>query len=178
MTTLESLISGPATAGVWNLVPDRSSVTFTNRSMWGLVNVKGTFTEFSGDGQITAKGAVFGRLDIRAASLETGIGMRDRHLRSPDFFDVEHFPDISVVVTAVEPTAGNEAELRATLAVRGNTLPIPLSATVNPLEDGMVRVNAQATIDRSKWGVTGNQLGMISMTTKLTADAVFARAEQ
>ena len=69
MTTLETLLNDPDLAGVWNLVPDRSAITFKIRNMWGLLNVKGRFTEFSGDGQLTGKGAVFGRLDIRAASL-------------------------------------------------------------------------------------------------------------
>ena len=120
MTTLETLLNDPDMAGVWNLVPDRSAITFKIRNMWGLLNVKGRFTEFSGDGQLTAKGAVFGRVDIRAASLHTGIGRRDKHLRSADFFDVERFPEISVVVTAVHPTKGKAADLRADLHHQGH----------------------------------------------------------
>lgn len=104
MTTLETLLHDPDLAGVWNLVPDRSAITFKVSNLWGLLNVKGRFTEFSGDGQLTGTGAVFGRLDIRAAALDTGIGRRDKHLRSADFFDVERFAEISVVVTAVHPT--------------------------------------------------------------------------
>lgn len=72
----------------------------------GLLTVRGRFTDFTGDGQLTGKGAVFGRVDIRAASLDTGIGRRDQHLRSPDFFDVERFEKISVVVTGLQPTKG------------------------------------------------------------------------
>ena len=66
MSTLHALLADPATAGVWNLVPARSSVRFTNKTLWGLVPVNGEFTDVSGDGQITANGAVSGRLDIRA----------------------------------------------------------------------------------------------------------------
>ena len=69
MTALQSLLADPATAGVWNLVPARSSVRFRNKTLWGLVPVNGEFTDVSGDGQITAKGAVFGRVDVRAASV-------------------------------------------------------------------------------------------------------------
>src|SRR2546429_9502947 len=110
MTTVETLLSDPDTAGVWNLVPERSTVMFKIRTMWGLVTVKGRFTGVNGDGQITGKGAVFGRVDIQAASLSTGIHRRDEHLRSADFFDVKRFPEISVVVTALEPTSGNAAD--------------------------------------------------------------------
>ena len=72
---------------------------FKNKTLWGLVPVNGEFTDVSGDGHITAKGAVFGRVDVRAASLRTGIGKRDEHLRSPDFFDVKKYPEISMMGT-------------------------------------------------------------------------------
>src|ERR1700746_3984126 len=121
MTTLETLLNDPEMAGVWNIVPDRSAITFKIKNMWGLLNVKGRFTDFSGDGQLTGKGAVFGRRDIRAASVSTGIRRRDRHLRSADFFDVERFGEISVVVTAVHPTKGRAADLTANLHIQGRT---------------------------------------------------------
>lgn len=176
MTALQSLLADPDTAGVWNLVPGRSSVRFKNKTLWGLVAVNGEFADVSGDGQITAKGAVFGRLDVRAASLRTGIGKRDEHLRSPDFFDVEKHPDISVVVTDVTATGERSADLRTELTVRGTTRPLPLSATVEPLGDGTVRISAQTTVDRTAFGVSGNMVGMIPATTTLIADLVFAKA--
>jgi polyisoprenoid-binding protein YceI len=178
MTTLETLLGDPETAGVWNLVRGRSTITFKNRAMWGLMAVSGTFTDFSGDGQITRKGAVFGRLDIRAASLQTGIRRRDDHLRSPDFFDVERFGDISAVVTAVQPTTGNAANLRTSLTIKGTTVPVELPALVNVLDDGAVRISATTTIDRTDFGVGGNLAGMVRKTTTLSADAMFTRAPQ
>ena len=120
MTTVETLLNDPDPAGVWNLVPDRSTITFKIRNMWGLINVKGRFTDFNGDGQLTGKGAVFGRLDIRTASLHTGIGRRDEHLRSADFFDVERFPEISVVVTAVQPTTATPPTCGPTSPSKGS----------------------------------------------------------
>ena len=175
MSTLHAMLADPATAGVWNLVPARSSVRFKNKTMWGLMSVNGEFADVSGDGQITAKGAVFGRVDVRAASLRTGIGKRDEHLRSPDFFDVEKYPEISIVVTDVTATGESTADLRAELTVRGTTRPLPLSATVD--HDGdTVRISAQATVDRTAFGVRGNMAGMIPATTTLIADLVFAKA--
>ena len=175
MTALQSLLADPDTAGVWNLVPGRSSVRFKNKTLWGLVAVNGEFPDVSGDGQITAKGAVFGRLDVRAASLRTGIGKRDEHLRSPDFFDAEQHPEISAVVTDVTPTGDRSADLRAELTVRGNTRPVPLSATVEHAGDGTVRISAQTTVDRTAFGVSGNMAGMMPTTTTLIADLVFAK---
>ncbi|OJZ75375.1 hypothetical protein BRW65_05680 [Mycobacterium paraffinicum] len=178
MTTLETLLNDPDLAGVWNLVPNRSTIGFKVRNMWGLVRVKGRFTEFSGDGQLTGGGAVFGRLDIRAASLDTGIGRRDKHLRSADFFDVERFGEISVVVTAVHPTKGKAADLRAALTMKGVTAPLPLSATITELDDGSIRIAGEAKVDRTQFDLGWNRLGMIGPTATATTDAVFVRAAQ
>ena len=176
MATLRELLGSPDAAGVWNLDSDRSTITFRAKSMWGLVPVKGTFNEFSGDGQVTGGGAVFGRVDIRADSLRTGIKMRDRHLRSADFFDVEKFPDISIVVTAAEPSGEEGDRLRASVTVKGTTLPIELPATVRVLDDGAVRVTTQATVDRSQFDVGGNLLGMVTKPVTISCDLVFTRA--
>lgn len=182
MATLQELLGSPDAAGVWNLDSDRSTITFRAKSMWGLMPVKGTFNEFSGDGQVTGDGevtgggAVFGRVDIRADSLRTGIKMRDRHLRSADFFDVEKFPDISIVVTAAEPSGEDGARLRASVTVKGTTLPIELPATVRVLDDGAARVTTQATVDRSQFDVGGNLLGMVTKPVTISCDLVFTRA--
>jgi polyisoprenoid-binding protein YceI len=146
MTTLETLLNDPDLAGVWNVVPDRSTVGFKVKNMWGLLNVKGRFTEFNGDGQLTGKGAVFGRLDIRTASLDTGVGRRDKHLCSADFFDVDRFGEISVVVTAVHPTEGRSADLRVNFTIKGVTAPLPLPAAITELDDGSIQIDAEAKV--------------------------------
>jgi polyisoprenoid-binding protein YceI len=175
MTTVETLLSDPDTAGVWNLVPERSTFIFKIKNMWGLVNVKGRFTGVNGDGQITGKGAVFGRLDIQAASLSTGIHRRDEHLRSADFFDVKRFPEISVVVTALEPTSGNAADLRANFTIKGVTAPVPLPVRITVLGDGSVRISAKIEVDRAQFGLDWNQFGAVSRTATVSADATFVR---
>jgi len=178
MTTVETLLNDPDTAGVWTLVPERSTFTFKIRNMWGLVNVKGRFSDVNGDGQITGKGAVFGRLDIQAASLRTGIRKRDEHLRSADFFDVKRFPEISVVVTAVQPTTGNAADLRANFSIRGVTALLPLPVRIAVLGDGSVRISAKIEVDRGQFGLDWNRFGMMSKTATVSADAVFVRTPQ
>jgi polyisoprenoid-binding protein YceI len=178
MTTLETLLSDPDTAGVWNLDPDRSTIGFKIKNMWGLASVKGRFTEVSGDGQVTGKGAIFGRLDIQVPSLRTGIRKRDEHLLSADFFDAERFPEISIVVTALEPTAGTAADLRATFTIKGVTAPVPLPAKVIQLDDGSVQVSAKTEVDRAQFDVGWNQLGMVGDRATVSADAYFVRAPQ
>jgi polyisoprenoid-binding protein YceI len=176
MPTVTELLKDPALVGVWTLDPDRSTIRFNNRTMWGAMKVNGAFTEFSGDGQITDTGTVAGRVDIKAASLNTKLRKRDDDLRSPTFLDVEKYPDISVVVSGAEPGAGETLELRADLTVKGSTAPMPMRAKVTVHDDGAVRLTARTTVNRKKWGVTGNMLGMVGDKTTLSTELVFRRA--
>jgi len=170
--TLQRVLADPAAIGTWALVPDRSSIKFGSKTLWGLVPVNGRFTDVTGDGNVAADGAVTGHIKIGAASVKTGIKKRDEHLQSADFFDTENFPEITVEVSGV----GADGDLNAALRVRGTTLPIPLAATVTPLGDGTVQVAARTTVDRTKWGVSGNTMGMIPAGTTLIAEAVFIKA--
>lgn len=174
MTMLDNLLGDPGNAAVWALAPQRSRIGFSCRSLWGLVPVKGRFTEFSGDGQLGG-GTAFGRVDIAAASLTTGIRKRDEHLRSEDFFAVDRFPTISVVVTAVQP-APDGVELRSSLTVHGVSRPIPLPGRVTLLEDGAIEISAHTTVDRTQWDVDGNLLGMVRSATMLDACVVFVKS--
>ena len=178
MSDVHGLLNDPDTAGVWSLNPDRTTVGFSIRNFWGLIPVKGRFTDVNADGHITGKGAIFGRLDIQVASLRTGIGKRDEHLRSADFFDAERYPLITVEVTGIEPSAGDAADLHATVSIKGVTAPVPLPVQVSTLDDGAVRVKANAQIDRAQFGVDANPLGMIAKTATILADAYFVRTPQ
>ncbi|MHC9293210.1 YceI family protein [Mycobacterium sp. LTG2003] len=172
MTTLRDILT--ASAGNWTLAPERSSVTFRNKTMWGLATVTGRFAEFSGEGR--ANGGVSGRVAIRAASLRTGIRKRDEHLRSADFFDVDTHPEITVDVDEARPSGANDARLGATLTVRGVARPIELPVSVQVLDDGAVQLAGQCTVERGEFGVSGNMLGMVGPATALSATLVFVRA--
>jgi polyisoprenoid-binding protein YceI len=175
MASMQEFLSNPASVGVWNVDPGRSTIGFKSRSFYGLVPVKGHFSDFSGDGQITETQTVFGRIDIKAASLDTKMRKRDEHLRSADYLDVAKFPDISMVVTSAEAIDGDIVDLRAQLTVKGTTAPLPLRTKVEVLDDGAVRLRAQATIDRKDFGVDGNLMGMVVDKATILGDVVFRR---
>jgi polyisoprenoid-binding protein YceI len=175
MASTQELLSNPASVGVWNIDQGQSTIGFKAKSMWGLASVKGRFKDFSGDGQITDAQTVFGRIDIKADSLDTGIRKRDEHLRSADYFEADKFPDISVVVTSAEGIDGDTVDLRAQLTVKGSTAPLPLRTKVAMLDDGAVRLSTQVTIDRKHFGVDGNLIGMIGDKATISGDVVFRR---
>ncbi|MCE7992495.1 MAG: hypothetical protein HEP71_10955 [Roseivirga sp.] len=79
-----------------------SSISFSAR-FGGLVPVRGSFDQFSGtvlldESDLTKTSAT---IFIAAASIDTGLGMRDNHLKSDDFFDVEKHPQLSFSSTRV-----------------------------------------------------------------------------
>ena len=109
MSTVTELLKNPESVGVWTLDPDRSTIRFNNKTMWGAMKVNGVFTEFTGDGQITDTGTLFGRVDIKAASLNTKLRKRDEDLRASlrqRSRMWRNTPDISVVITGAEPGPG------------------------------------------------------------------------
>ncbi|KAA1251172.1 YceI family protein [Mycobacterium simiae] len=176
MTTLETLLNDPDAVGAWTVAPDHSAVRFTIKNMWGLFAVKGKFTEFSGRGELSDDGAVSGHLEIDVASLRTGVGPRDKHLLSADFFDADRCPEIRVVVTALHPLKGRHAELRANFTIKSITDPVPMRVAVTDFEDGSVRISGEAEIDRTQFGLGWNKLGIIAATATASAELVFVKA--
>ena len=173
MLTVTTFLSSPESVGVWTVVRDRSSIRFENKTMWGAMKVRGDFTEFSGGGQIEDAQTVSGRIEVKAASVHTGLGKRDEDLRSPAFFDVEKYPNITVEVAGGEANGDDTVSLNAVLTAKGITAPVPLKAHVEVLDDGAVRLTAQTTIARKQFAVEGNMFGMVGAKTALNASLVF-----
>ena len=171
MTDLQTLLAGPARN--WLVDRQRSKISFMCKSMWGLLPVRGQFTVFDGEGQITETGTASGSISIDAASLKTGIGKRDRHLASDDFFAAQSHPAIIVTVESAAPAGPDAVELKATLSVRGTVRELVLPARVAALADGAVRVVTETTLDRHAFGVNGNMLGMIADKATVAGDVIF-----
>jgi polyisoprenoid-binding protein YceI len=176
MTSPEHILHRTELAGDWTLLPDRSTVTVKNKTLWGLATVTGTFGDVSGSGRLAPDGTVSGRVDVRAASVKTGIGKRDEHLRSADFFDADRFADITLVVTSARADGPDRALLSADLTVRGVTRPVELPVTVRLVDDATVQISGSTAVQRSDFEVSGNMLGMVGSTATLTGDVVFRRA--
>lgn len=170
-----SFLRDDSLAGSWALSPKGSSVHFTSKTLWGLVPVKGRFTDISGRGEIADGGGITGQLTIRVASVDTGITKRDKHLRAADFFDAERFPEIAVTVAGLSHSGGQVADLDATLTIHGVTLPLPLTVTITGVAANEIQLSTRTAIDRTRWGVGGNPLGMLPTTTAVKADLIFVR---
>ncbi|HVE19360.1 MAG TPA: YceI family protein, partial [Ilumatobacteraceae bacterium] len=90
------------TPGVWNVDPVHSSIGFVARHLM-ISKVRGSFGTFSGTLTI-AEDPLQSKVEASAdvASITTGDDGRDTHLKSPDFFDVEKYPIMTLVSTGIE----------------------------------------------------------------------------
>ncbi|MGV0718034.1 YceI family protein [Mycolicibacterium sp. XJ662] len=175
MTGVQELLDDPTSAGEWRVVPDKSTLGINVKSMWGLMPVRGRFTEVRGEAQLTGGPTIFGRVDIKAASLRTGIRRRDTHLHSADFFDAQKFPDITVEINGLTATGVDTVELRGQLTIKSTTKPLELIADVTVLDDRTVQFRTRIQIDRQEFGVDGNMMGMIVDIATISGDIVFQR---
>ena len=154
---------------LWVVDPARSKVEFRVPTFWGHSTVVGRFARFDGTYSLTPEGRTI-ELTIDAASLDTGNGLRDRHLREDDFFHVEAHPDVRFTADdVVEPGNGTllvEGELQAA----GKEVPLSFDATIRELGDEL-EIEATTTVDQRLLGMTKSPLGMLRTPSTLHVEA-------
>jgi polyisoprenoid-binding protein YceI len=148
----------------WAFDVVHSSVNFTVRHMV-VSKVRGRFTKFDGTLLMDERDPSGGLVEVAidAASIDTGVGQRDAHLRSADFFDVERFPTITFKSTRVEPAGAGALRVSGDLTMHGVTRPVVLDveyagSTKDPWGGVRAGFSARASLDRRDFGLTYNQL--------------------
>ena len=163
----------PVPVGTWTVDPAHSSVEFQVKPM-GSATVKGMFTEYEGVLEITPDGGR-ARGSVKVASLDTREPQRDDHLRSPDFFDAQTYPEITFVSTAIRPLDEDTFHVEGDLTIHGVTRPVVLEAVVqgsdqDPWGNTLVALEAVGQINRSDFDMKFNQ--MLGSGNALVADRV------
>src|ERR1700730_18835583 len=153
---------------------NHSNMGFLIRHLF--TKVPGRFTEFSGrisfDEANPEQSTV--EVTIKAASVSTDNDQRDKDLRSPNFFDVEKFPEIKFRSKSVKGTGQNTAEVTGDLTMHGVTKEVVLKVeftgkgkgagpqgTIVPGRDSTTMVtgwDATTTVKRSDFGMAWNQM--------------------
>ncbi|MFH8464960.1 YceI family protein [Streptomyces sp. NPDC017991] len=114
--------------GPWTVDPAHSSVGAVAQHL-GISSVHGRFTQFAGAIEIAPDEVAKSRVEavIRADSIDTGNAMRDGHLKSPDFLDVERHPEITFVSTGLTPATGSDRwTVHGDLTLHGVVRPVDL----------------------------------------------------
>jgi polyisoprenoid-binding protein YceI len=127
----------------------RSTIVFRVHQFLGTTN--GKFTQFSGsidlDRQHPEHSSVSARIQV--SSIDTGIKKRDDHLRSPEFFNVAKYREITFKSRSVKQTGPQSGNIMGDLTLHGVTKPVTLRVKlVTPVSDEA----------RTRWEVTTEPL--------------------
>jgi polyisoprenoid-binding protein YceI len=125
--------------------PSGSTIGFNVHQFLGTTH--GKFSKFSGtidiDREHPENSSVTAQIDVR--SIDTRIKKRDDHLRSPEFFNVEKFPNMTFKSRSVKRTGPQSGDILGDLTMHGVTKPITLHVKLlTPASD----------TSRTRWSVT------------------------
>jgi polyisoprenoid-binding protein YceI len=172
-TTVQALLQDGKLAGSWTLDATRSEVRLETRHTWGLRPLYGVFRQVAGNGTVTTAGEVSGVVTVGAGSIDTKNSIRDKHLRSADFFDIASHPDLTFAVDGAAPADGG-VRVTGSLTVRGRTRPASFDATASATDDE-VRLDGELQVNRTDFGLTWNRMGIASVDNTIVVHAVFTR---
>ena len=158
--TTETATRSEIVTGAWKLEDQHTKLGFTAKHLM-VTKVRGHFDEFEGTVDI-ADDLSDSRIEVTidAASINTGAGDRDQHLRSEDFLDVANHPQVRFVSTEINRD-GDEYDITGDLTIRAVTKPITLRATyegtvTDPWGNDRIGFSATAKMAREDWGLTWN----------------------
>lgn len=162
MTTMTSRAPS-TTPTTWQLDAAHTQVEFEVKHMM-FAKVRGRFDDVQGTLVLGPDGGGAGSrasVAIRAGSIDTGHTQRDEHLRSPDFFDVDRFPELTFESRSVVRDGG-AFRVAGELTIRDVTREVELEVVesgrgIDPWGNERVGFTATVTIDRRDFGLTWNQ---------------------
>ncbi len=149
-------------ATTWKLDPAHTDITFSAKHMV-ITTVRGTFGDVDGTLEIddAAPTTARGEIRVKTASISTGFGARDTHLRSADFFDVQQYPEIVIRFDGVEARSGDDYRVTADLTIRDVTRPVTFDVehvgeTKNFQGTRHIAFTVKTALDRDEWGLNWN----------------------
>ncbi|MCX5091348.1 YceI family protein [Streptomyces sp. NBC_00365] len=174
--------------GPWTVDPAHSSVGAVAQHL-GISSVHGHFTDFSALIEIAPDDVSKSRVEavISAASIDTGNGMRDGHLKSPDFLDVETYPQITYRSTGLTPAGSDRWTVHGELTMRGIARPVDLDLAylgtgADPWGGTRAAFRATTELHREDFAMNYNQviqagISAIGTTLKVELDIQAVQGE-
>jgi polyisoprenoid-binding protein YceI len=138
---------------VFVITQNNSSVTFSVKAS---VDISGKFDKWNATLKFASTDVTAGALDIevQAASVDTGSGMKNGKLKSKDFFDADNDPVISFKATKSVQTGPNTFEIPGTFTIRGVSKPETLTLTLSGEKgSGVGEIKGTMAFDRKDYGM-------------------------
>jgi len=163
--------------GSWSLDAGHSRLGFTVKHM-GVSETVGQFDKF--DVKITTPNADFTgatlELTAEAKTINTYLSMRDDHLRSADFFEVDKYPTITFKSTSVKKLKGNKYAITGDFTMHGVTKTVVLAAvhagtTKNRAGADLAGLKVTGVIKRSEYNVGA------TLPNTVVADEIYLNAD-
>ena len=153
LTILSLSATSHAQVPVFKTTPEGSSINFYVKASVALV---GKFDKWKASLKFPSSDVTSGVLDIRidAATVNTGSGMKDKKLKSKDFFDVEESTAITFHSTKVVQTGPTSFDVMGDFSIRGVSKPETLKLTVSGKGTGNGVVKGIMAFDRKDYGMT------------------------
>jgi polyisoprenoid-binding protein YceI len=165
-------------AGDYVLDPAHTRIGFSARHAM-VTKVRGQFDGFEGTAHVDTANPAASTVSvtIQAGSVTTGQAQRDGHLKTPDFFDVENYPEITFVSTDVERD-GTEWSITGDLTINAVTKPVTVlfeetGSAQDPFGNLRVGFEGGVTINRGEWGLNFNaalETGGVLVSEKVTLE--------
>lgn len=147
--------------GDYVIDPSHSRIGFQARHMM-VAKVRGQFNSFEGILRLNADDPTdsYGKVTIKAGSVDTASGPRDEHLRSGDFLGDSEHPDITFATTRIEAD-GEDFKVVGDLTIREVTKPVTFNVEMvgyglDAYGNTRVGFEGATKIDRHDWGVSWN----------------------
>jgi polyisoprenoid-binding protein YceI len=168
----------------WVLDPSHSEIMFKVKHLM-IANVKGEFVKFKAeiDGPDFSESPV--NVSIDASSISTNDDARDNHLKGTDFFDTDHYKEITFEGTSYKKVKDDQYELRGMLKIKGISKEVKLDVEFggisrDPWGNEKAGFSVSGTINRKDWGLTWNaplEAGgvLVSDEVKILADVQFVK---
>jgi polyisoprenoid-binding protein YceI len=134
-------------------IEDQSSIKFRIKNLG--FNVTGSFKGLQGKINFNPDNLTASAMDVTvlAKSVNTGIDMRDNHLRKEEYFDVRNFPFIRFVSTKITPSSkSGTLFMFGKLTIKNVTREISFPFTAVPQQDGFL-FTGEFRINRIDFGV-------------------------
>jgi len=149
---LPSVSRAQAQAPVFAITPEESSIRFNVEAS---VAIRGTFDKWDATLTFTSPNVTTGALDveIQAASVDTGSGLKNGKLKGKDFFDVKQNPLIKFRSTKMVQSGPDTFEVDGDFTIRGVTKPEKLTLAVSGKGTGLGEINGTMAFDRKDYGM-------------------------
>lgn len=135
---------GQNSGDTFSITPDNTKIEFKAKH-FGVINVSGSFTSFSGEITISDDIVTSGKITIDVSSINTANNSRDRSLKDKEFLDADGYPFITVSFDK----NSKSTLVSSLITIKEKSISIPISYELSTRNENMRSIQAHCNISRN-----------------------------